>query len=135
LRVAVVRGFDYGSDYITLLDELQRQGRLFREVDVVAVARLLHAGSADVTIMGPTLMAAAIRRDARVQGLQDKLRFQPIPELPWQQSGAYISHALNAEDQALLRDALEKLGSSNQVLEGYQHYFRADMLSDSVRPR
>ncbi|TFW13855.1 transporter substrate-binding domain-containing protein [Duganella callida] len=135
LRVAVVRGFDYGFEYAAMVDELRRQGRLFREVDVVGVARLLHAGSADVTIMGPTLMAAAIRRDARVQGLQDKLKFQPIPELPWQQSGAYISHALKAEDQALLREALEKLGSSNQVLEGYQHYFRADMLSDSVRAR
>jgi len=135
LRVAVVRGFDYGEPYAALIEELQKQGRVFVEVDVVAVARLLHAGSADVTIMGPTLMAGAIRREPRVQGLQEKLKFEAIPELPWHQSGAYISHALKPEDQAVLRDALEKAGKSNQIMEGYLRYFRADVLSDSVRPR
>jgi polar amino acid transport system substrate-binding protein len=135
LRVAVVRGFDYGEKYSTLLTELQKQGRLFVEVDVIAVARLLHAGSADVTIMGPTLMAGAIRREQRVHGLQERLKMETIPELPWSQSGAYISNALKQEDLAILREALEKAGKSNQVMDGYRHYFRTDLLSDSVRPR
>ncbi|SHN40240.1 polar amino acid transport system substrate-binding protein [Duganella sacchari] len=135
LRVAVVRGFDYGEHYTALVDELGKQGRLFVEVDVIAVARLLHAGSADVTIMGPTLMAGAIRRDQRVHGLQEKLKAEAIAELPWQQSGAYISHKLKPEDQAALREALDKAGKSNQIMEGYLHYFRADVLNDSVRAR
>lgn len=135
LRVAVVRGFDYGPQYTALVDELQKQGRLFVEVDVIAVARLLHAGSADVTIMGPTLMAGAIRRDPRVHGLQEKLKWEAIPELPWSQSGAYLSNALGPEDHAILREALEKAGKSNQIMEGYLRYFRADLLNDSVRPR
>ncbi|RZT10900.1 polar amino acid transport system substrate-binding protein [Duganella sp. CF402] len=135
LRVAVVRGFDYGEAYTALIDELQKQGRLFVEVDVVGIARLLHAGSADLTIMGPTLMAGAIRRDARVHGLQDKLKTEAIPELPWHHSGAYLSNALKPEDMATIREALEKAGKSNQVMDGYLHYFRADVLNDSVRPR
>lgn len=135
LRVAVVRGFDYGDQYTALIDELQKQGRLFVEVDVIAVARLLHAGSADVTIMGPTLMAGAIRREPRVHGLQEKLKTEAIPELPWTQSGAYLSNALKPDDMALLRDMLEKAGKSNQIMEGYLRYFRADVLTDSVRPR
>lgn len=135
LRVAVVRGFDYGEHYTALIDELQKQGRLFIEVDVVAIARLLHAGSADVTIMGPTLMAGAIRREPRVHGLQEKLKVETIPELPWSWSGAYISHALKPDDQALLREQLEKAGKSGQVLDGYLRYFRPEVLNDSVRPR
>jgi polar amino acid transport system substrate-binding protein len=135
LRVAVVRGFDYGEPYTALINELGKQGRLFIEVDIVAVARLLNAGSADITIMGPTLMAGAIRREPRVQGLQDKLRTEAIPELPWHYSGAYISHSLKPEDQALLREMLEKAGKSNQVMDGYLRYFRPEVLTDSVRPR
>jgi polar amino acid transport system substrate-binding protein len=135
LRVAVVRGFDYGEPYTALIDELNKQGRLFVEVDVIAIARLLHAGSADVTIMGPTLMAGAIRRDQRVHNLQEKLKFEAIPELPWHQSGAYISNSLKPEDQAVIREALEKAGKSNQIMEGYLHYFRPEILNDSVRPR
>lgn len=135
LRVAVVRGFDYGPHYTALVAELQKQGRLYTEVDVVAIARLLHAGSVDVTIMGPTLLAGAIRREPRVQGLQERLKAEAIPELPWSQSGAYISNALRPEDQALLREALDQAGKSNLVLAGYRRHFRADALSDSVRPR
>jgi polar amino acid transport system substrate-binding protein len=135
LRVAVVRGFDYGDRYIELINELQKQGRVFVEVDVSAVARLLHAGSADLTIMGPTLMAGAIRREPRVHGLQEKLKAEAIPELPWNQSGAYISNAMKPEDRAILRDALENAGKSNQIMEGYLRYFRAEVLTDSVRPR
>ncbi|MRW88762.1 transporter substrate-binding domain-containing protein [Duganella sp. FT80W] len=135
LRVAVVRGFDYGNHYATLIDELQKQGRLFVEVDVIAVARLLNSGSADLTIMGPTLMAGAIRREPRVHGLQEKLKAEAIPELPWSMTGAYIANTLAPEDHALLREALEKAGKSNQIMEGYLQYFRADVLTDSVRPR
>ncbi|MBV6322548.1 substrate-binding periplasmic protein [Duganella violaceipulchra] len=135
LRVAVVRGFDYGEQYTALVNELAKQGRLFTEVDVVAVARLLNAGSADVTIMGPTLMAGAIRRDQRVNGMQEKLRMEPIPELPWHESGAYVSRALKPQDQRVLVDMLEKIGRSNQVMDGYRSYFHSDVLTDSVRPR
>lgn len=135
LRVAVVRGYDYGEEYSALVDALGKQGRLFTEVNATAVARLLQAGSADLTIMGPTLMVGAIRRDARVQGLQDKLRTEPIPELPWRHGGAYISHTLNKQDQAALHEALDKISASPEVMDAYMRYFSADALNDSVRPR
>lgn len=135
LRVAVVRGFDYGERYMSLINELGKQGRLFSEVDVAAVARLLHAGAVDLTILGPTLMAGAIRREPRVQGLQERLRVEPIPELPWKYSGAYISHTLGKDDQRTLHDVLEKISRSSQVMDGYLRYFSADVLNDNVRPR
>lgn len=136
LRVAVVRGFDYGDQYGALVRELEKQGRLFVEVDVVAVARLLHAGSADLTIMGPTVMAGAIRRDPRIQGLQERLRFETIPELPWSDSGIYISKlTLKPQDQAGLQELFDKAGKSGAVMEGYHHHFRTEVLADSVRPR
>ena len=93
LRVAVVRGFDYGEPYSALIKELNQQGRLFMEVDVRAVARLLQAGSADVTIMGPTLIAEAIEHEPRVKGLLEKLRFDAVAEMPWHPSGVYISRS------------------------------------------
>lgn len=136
LRVAVVRGFDYGEQYTALIKELGKQGRVFSEVDANAVARLLHAGSADVTIMGPTVLAAAIEREPRVAGMLDKLRMEAIPELAWKYSGAYISRrSLSAEDQAALRDLLDKMAKSGAVIEGYQRAYRPELLNDSVRGR
>jgi polar amino acid transport system substrate-binding protein len=136
LRVAVVRGFDYGEAYQALLRELTKQGRLFTEVDPTAVARLLNLGAVDVTMMGPTILAGAISREPRVAGLLDKLRMEPIPELPWQQNGIYVSRkSLSSEDQAALIDLLEKAAKSGVVLEGFQRYHRPEILAESVRPR
>lgn len=135
LRVAVVRGFDYGEEYTALVNELGKQGRLFSEVDTTAVARLLHAGAVHLTILGPTLIAGAIRGEPRVQGMAEKLRVEAIPELPWKYSGAYISHAVGKEDQRTLHDALEKMAKSNQVMDAYLRYFSADLLNGNVRAR
>jgi polar amino acid transport system substrate-binding protein len=136
LRVAVVRGFDYGEQYMQLVRELGKQGRVFSEVDANAVARLLQAGSADVTIMGPTVLAAAIEREPRVAGLQERLRLEAIPELSWKYSGAYISRrSLSAEDQAALRELLDKMAKSGAVMEGYQRAFSPELLNEAVRGR
>jgi polar amino acid transport system substrate-binding protein len=136
VRVAVVRGFDYGEAYQGLIRELNRQGRLFTEVDPTAVARLMHLGAVDMTIMGPTILAGVINREPRVSGLLEKLRLEPIPELPWQYNGVYVSRrSLSAEDQAALVELLEKAAKSGAVLEAFQRYHRADIFSESVRPR
>lgn len=136
LRVAVVRGYDYGEQYQALIKELARQGRLFQEVDPVAIARLMQSGAIDVTIMGPTTLAGAVMREPRVAGLMEKLRVEPIPELPWSYSGAYVSRrSLKPEDQAAMLDVIEKVAKSSAVMEGFQRYHRADILAESVRPR
>ncbi|CAN7393791.1 transporter substrate-binding domain-containing protein [Pseudoduganella sp. LjRoot289] len=136
LRVAVVRGYDYGEQYQALIKELAKQGRLFQEVDTVAIARLMQSGAIDVTIMGPTTFSGAVMREPRVAGLMDKLRVEPIPELPWSYSGAYVSRrSLKPEDQAAVLEVIEKVAKSSVVMEGFQRYHRADILAESVRPR
>lgn len=136
LRVAVVRGFDFGPAYGAMLKELEHQGRLFTEVDVTAVARLLQAGATDLTIMGPTTLAGTIAREPRLNGMLERLRIEPIAELPWGVSGAYLSRtALSEADRRVLRELLERAARGGAVLEGFQRHHRADLLKDSVRPR
>lgn len=136
LRVAVVRGYDFGEQYQWLVRELARQGRLYQEVDTVAIARLMQAGAIDVTIMGPTTFHGAVQRDPRVAGLGERLRVEPIPELPWSTSGIYISRqSLTPEDQAAVRDLMEKVAKSPAILEAFQRTYRQEWLAESVRAR
>ncbi|CDG82622.1 substrate-binding periplasmic protein [Janthinobacterium agaricidamnosum] len=136
IRVALVRGYDYGDAYQALAKELLKQGRLFYEVDTLSVARLMQGGFVDATIMGPTMLAGTAQNDARVQGLVDKLRVEALPELPWGSSGAYISRkSLKPEDQAQLRELLEKMAKSNALLESFQRHHRSEFLTTSIRPR
>jgi polar amino acid transport system substrate-binding protein len=135
IKVALVRGFDYGQAYQGLVASLETQGRVIMEVDGLSVARLLKAGTVDATIMAPSILAGAMVDDERVRDLIDKLRFESLRELPWGNSGAYISNsALGAADKAALQAALERAARSGVVWKGFQLYYPAAVLQGSIRP-
>lgn len=136
LKVAVVRGFDFGPAYQALVKELTSQGRVVQDVDALSVARLMQAGVVDLTIMAPSILVGAIQGEAKTDGLLEKLRFEPIEELPWGDSGAYISRtALSDADQKALRNLLERSASSGAVWKAFQRYYPAKALTGSIRPR
>jgi len=135
LKVALVRGFDYGAAYQELVTTLGQQGRLVQEVDAVSVARLLKSGAADATIMAPSILAGALQDDERVSDLLDKLQFEALRELPWGESGVYLSNStLSAPDKAALRAALERAARSGVVWRGFQQYYAPAVLSGSIAP-
>lgn len=135
LRVVLVRGFDYGTAYQNLVAELSKQGRVLLEPDPLSVARILKANGAHLTIMAPSILAGAVQGDRRVEDLLGKLRYEAIPELPWGDSGAYISKtALGEEDQASLRNVLEQASKKGMVWKSFQYYYPAEVLKESIRP-
>jgi polar amino acid transport system substrate-binding protein len=135
VKIAVVRGFDYGPAYQSLVATLETQGRVIMEVDSLSVARLLKAGTVDATIMAPSILAGALQDDERVRDLLDKLRFESLRELPWGDSGAYISNStLGAADKAALQAALERAARSGVVWKGFQQYYAPAVLQGSIRP-
>jgi polar amino acid transport system substrate-binding protein len=136
LRVAVVRGFDYGEAYQQFLRDAAPGGRLFVEADPVAVARLLQAGFADVAVMTPTILAGAIVGDKRLTGMLERLRIEPVEELVWGDTGIYLSKAaLSEADRQQLERSLSALARSPAVWASYKRYYPADILAASLRMR
>ena len=134
VRVALVRGYDYGPAYRELARTLAQQKRLFLEPDALSVARLLDAGMADVTILPTTAVVGAIATDARVAGLQGRLRFESLEELPWSKGGMYIStKSLSEGDRKILEQALLDAARSGALYEAYLRYFSATVLAHSTR--
>lgn len=135
LRVALVRGFDFGEAYQSLVAELGRQGRVELHVDAASVARMLQVGGADLTIMAPSILVGAIMGESRTAGLLDRLRYEPLEELPWGDSGAYLSKtALNDGDRAALKDLLSHAVRTGAVWKAFQRYYPAEALAGSIRP-
>lgn len=135
LKVALVRGFDYGAAYQELLTTLGQQGRLLLEVDALSVARLLKSGAADATIMATTILSGALQDDERVRDVLDRLRIEPLAELPWGDSGVYLSNTtLSPQDKAALQDALERAAKSGAVWKGFQRHYTPAILKGSIRP-
>ncbi|MDE2429918.1 MAG: transporter substrate-binding domain-containing protein [Burkholderiales bacterium] len=134
-RVVLVRGYDYGPVYQSLVTELSRQARLSWEADPVSVARVLKAGAADYTIMASSIFAGAIQGDARVDDLSEKTRYEALAELPWGESGLYLSKkSLSPEDKQVLQDIFERAANSGIVWKSFQRYYKAEVLKDGIRP-
>ncbi len=135
LKLALVRGFDYGPAYQELVTALGRQGRLILDVDALSVARLLKSGAADATIMATTILAGAVQDDERVRDVLDRLRIEALAELPWGDSGVYLSNTtLSPQDKAALQDALERAARSGAVWKGFQRHYTPAILKGSIRP-
>lgn len=136
LRLIVVRGYDYGSNYQAILDEMKKQGRLSFEPDPLSVARTMKANPLYATIMAPTIFAGVVMTEPLAQALQGKIRFQPLEELPWTESGIYISKtALSQSDQESLKSSMARMANTDIVWRAYQHYYPPEVLKISLRPR
>ncbi len=135
LRIALVRGFDYGPVYQELLINLEKQGRLAYETDALAIGRLMQAGLVDITIMAPSIFVGAIEGDPRCQSLVAKLQFIALDEFPWGESGAYLSRkSVSKADQQALQELLQNSVQNGEVWKAFQHYYRPEVLSGSIRP-
>jgi polar amino acid transport system substrate-binding protein len=135
IRVAVVRGFDFGAVYQAAVKDLTEQGRLVQEVDAASIGRLLQNGTVDLTIMAPSILTGAIQGLPKVSSLIPKLRFEPVEELPWSDSGVYISKHLSEADTATLREALERATKSGAVWKAFLRHYPVSALTGSIRSR
>ena len=134
LRVAVVRGFDYGEPYQDLLRKLKAQRRLVVEADAAAVVRALERSLADVTVMAPSILAGTLLQDSRTRPLLERLRLEPVAELNWTDSGIYLSRHLAAKDRELLVDALERSARSGAVWKTVQKHYPAGSYEEGLKP-
>lgn len=135
LRVAVIRGFDYGPAYRELCDRLTAQGRLHQETDPYKIARLLDGGMADMTIIPPSIMIAVTQHDPRLAHLTEHLRIEALDELPWRRSGIYLSvSTLTAEDRATIERGFAAARKSGVLWQAFKRRYPAAVLSASTRP-
>lgn len=135
LRVALVRGFDYGPAYQRLLKDLRDQKRLVLEADALAVARALERSLVDVTLMAPSVFTGALLQDGKGKVMVERLRYEAVSELGWGDSGVYLSNDLPAADRKLLAEALERGVRSGLVWKTIQRYYPPGSYEDSLRPR
>lgn len=134
LRVALVRGFDYGEAYQQLIQSLREQRRLVMEADPGAVARAMERGLADVTVMTPSIFAGTLLQESRMRALLERLRLEPMAELGWGESGVYLSRHMPAHDRELLTEALERAARSGTFWKVLQRHYPPGTYEEGMRP-
>jgi polar amino acid transport system substrate-binding protein len=134
LRVALVRGYDFGDAYQMLVQKLGEQNRLIFEASSTKVARLINEGMADVTIMTSVGMAGTIYMDDRLKGMMEKLRVEALDELPWSDTGAYISKTTISEnDREILERIVITVSKKKTLWDAYKRLYPANVLAEGIR--
>ncbi|MDZ7937309.1 MAG: transporter substrate-binding domain-containing protein [Rhodoferax sp.] len=134
VRVVLVRGFDYGTAYQQVIQTLTQQNRLVLEADATSVARLLKANPSYVTIMASTILLGVLPEDPRLAGLADQLHFEAVDDLPWGESGVYVSNtALQPKEAAQVLQMLRRHPESGSVWKSFQTYYTAAALKDNIK--
>ncbi|WP_395009654.1 hypothetical protein [Undibacterium sp.] len=136
LRLVVVRGYDYGPIYQSIVEEMKALGRLAVETDPISAGRMMQNNSNYVTIMAPTLFSGVVQTEEILKNLRGKLRFDKLDDLPWNESGIYISKtSLNPSDQQYLKTQFEKYASTDAIWKSYLSYYSPEVIRLGLRPR
>jgi polar amino acid transport system substrate-binding protein len=133
LRGAVVRSFNFGSEYQTLIAELIKAGRIDLVPDINTVARMLVGGRVGFTIAPAHLMHAALGSDVFDAGTAAQMRSYPLEGLPRVDSGVYISRrSLGVEDHDELLNMFSRAAKADIFIKGHQKYYAPEVLQGIV---
>lgn len=136
LRLALVRGADYGPEYRAMLRTLQQQRRVVLEPDAVRVMLALQAGLADATVLNATHVYGLSSQDARLRGVDEQLRATPLDGLDWGETGAYLStRSLKADDRLRLQTLFSQAVSSGSVWNSLSQHYPPALLAASIKNR
>lgn len=134
-RLVLVRGYDYGAVYQGLFEAMAKDNRAVLEAEPSAVARMMRANANYVTIMAPTVLYGAMQEDSRLSDTVDKLRFEPLDDLPWGESGVYLSKtALPPTMRKYLTGAMQRTAQSGVAYKGFSTYYPPHVLRDGIKP-
>jgi polar amino acid transport system substrate-binding protein len=134
VQVVLVRGFDFGTVYQKMAQTLAQQNRLLLEPDAVSVARLLKANPRYVTVMAPSILIGVLPEDPRLAGLDEQLLFEAVDDLPWGESGVYVSNtALKPSEVSEVAQILRRQAESGSVWKRFQAYYSPAALKNSIK--
>jgi polar amino acid transport system substrate-binding protein len=134
-KLAVVRGFSFGTAYDSTIATLRQRNRLIEEPDPSGVARALRQGLAQATVMAASIMVGTLVSDTELQPLLKRLRVEPLEELGWGASGLYLSHrSLGESERRLLRTAFGQAVRSGRIWQLFNEHHPPGSLGMSIRP-
>lgn len=134
VRVALVRGQEYGGGFAAMVKAMTEQHRIVFESNAINVARLLDADIAQVTVMTPIALAGQLGTDPRYAPLIARIRIDPVAELPWDATGTYISkETVGAADRAVLEEMFNRIARSSWLLDNLKATYPPNVLTESVR--
>ncbi len=134
-KLAIVRGFSFGTAYEQTVEKLRQQRRLIEESDPAGVARALQLGLAQGSVMTASIFIGTLVKETPLAPLIKQTRVEPLEELGWSESGVYLSrHSLPEADRRTLRAAFAQTARTGRVWQLFNDTHPAGSLGGSIKP-
>ncbi len=133
-RGVVVRSYTWGTQYESLMRQLEEQRRVDFVSDLKTLGQMLRAGRVQFTILPPTLLYSALQDGSSDPHATQDFRYLPLSGLPASEVGAYLSTStLDAEARRRLRRVIEHALGEGRLQHIMARYYPAEVLKADVQ--
>ncbi|MFZ6646928.1 substrate-binding periplasmic protein [Undibacterium sp. TJN25] len=133
IKLNVVRGFNYGPDYLAMLEKLERRGKLEYVKDAQTIVRKMQIGHADYAYMPSITFAGEVAALGLKDSLSKTVHYTRLGGIPTSSSGVYMSRALQKSDADQIQALLVQIRASGELLTRLQAIFTPEEMSSSYR--
>lgn len=121
LRIGVVRGFDYGPEYMKMLANPELQSHLQIVVDTDTLARMLALGRIDGVVIRPSAFTEAAHR----AGIVDQVEVHLLEDVPPVPAGLYLLRKrLSEKDIAILTKAMNAISQDAEYIKMFKQTYQ-----------
>lgn len=129
-HAAVVKNYSWGDTYDTVLQQLDRLGRVTYVADLKAVHAMLRAGHARFTLLPPSLLYSSVNSSHYPVGLPADFTFQLLADLPSTTVGMYVNpRRVAPADIDALRAASRQAAREGLLMRSLAGYYPHEILA------
>lgn len=129
-NAVVVRSYSWGDTYDSVLQQLDRLGRVTYVADLKTVHAMLRAGHARFTLLPPSLLYSSVKAERQPVGLPADFTYQLLPDLPATSVGMYMNpRRVAPEDIQTLRLASAQAAREGLLMHFLANYYPREILA------
>jgi len=128
LRFNAVRGYNYGPEYLVMLEKLKKMGKLEYMKDPESIVRKMQMRRADYTLMPASTFAGALYAMDLKEKLGSQVRYTQLEGLPTTVNGVYLSKKLSPQDMTAVKNLLIEIRNEDAVMTRMKKIFTKEEL-------
>ncbi len=133
IKLNAVRGFNYGPDYMAMLEKLERLGKLEYVKDAQTIVRKMQIGHADYAYMPSVTFAGEVAALGLTDSFGKTVHYTRLADIPASSTGVYMSRTLPKSDAAQIQALLMQIRANGDLLKRLQAIFTPEEMSSNYR--
>jgi polar amino acid transport system substrate-binding protein len=132
LALYVVRGFNYGPKYMSMLEKLEKKKKVEYMKEPDTIVRMMEKGRVAYTFLPSTTFVGAMEDAGVKKNLGPKVRYTIVKELSSSINGMYLSKKMSPQDRAAVKALLIQIRNDKSIFTLLRKEFTEKEMSSSM---